>query len=301
MKKGLLSAVAAYFLWGIFPIYFKSLQVVPPTQILGQRIVWSFVFVMAVLLVKHEFKAWLAVLNRRVVLIYCLAALLLSVNWLLYVWSVNSGYVIEASLGYFINPLVSVLLGVIFLREKLRPLQWIPVAIAAAGVLYLAVTYGSLPWIALTLAFSFGFYGLVKKIAPLDSLYGLSLETAILFVPALGFLLFSEVQGSGAFGHAGGWVTTLLALAGVISAVPLLLFASGVRSAPLSTVGLIQYISPTLQFLLGIFVFGESFSPTRLVGFILVWVALILFTFESLVMQRRGLSTFPIESIIPPE
>ena len=301
MKKGLLSAVAAYFLWGIFPIYFKALQVVPPTQILGQRIVWSFVFVMAVLLVKHEFKAWLAVLNRRVVLIYCLAALLLSVNWLLYVWSVNSGYVIEASLGYFINPLVSVLLGVIFLREKLRPLQWIPVAIAAAGVLYLAVTYGSLPWIALTLAFSFGFYGLVKKIAPLDSLYGLSLETAILFVPALGFLLFSEVQGSGAFGHAGGWVTTLLALAGVISAVPLLLFASGVRSAPLSTVGLIQYISPTLQFLLGIFVFGESFSPTRLVGFILVWVALILFTFESLVMQRRGLSTFPIESIIPPE
>ena len=168
-------------------------------------------------------------------------------------------------------------------------------------MLYLAVTYGSLPWIALTLAFSFGFYGLVKKIAPLDSLYGLSLETAILFVPALGFLLFSEVQGSGAFGHAGGWVTTLLALAGVISAVPLLLFASGVRSAPLSTVGLIQYISPTLQFLLGIFVFGESFSPTRLVGFILVWVALILFTFESLVMQRRGLSTFPIESIIPPE
>ena len=301
MNKGILSAAVAYFLWGVFPVYFKALQIVPPIQILCHRIIWSFIFVMAVLVFKGELKAWRAILNRRVLLIYCLAAVLLAVNWLVYVWSVNSGYVVEASLGYFINPLVSVLLGVFFLREKLRPLQWVPVGIAAAGVIYLTVTYGSLPWIALTLAFSFGSYGFVKKIAPLESLYGLSLETAILFLPAMGFLIFSEVQGGGSFGHAGVWVTFLLAMTGVVSAIPLLLFATGLRSAPLSTIGLLQYITPTMQFLLGIFVFGETFTPTRLLGFTLVWVALIFFTIESLVMQRKGLSTFPVESITTPE
>jgi chloramphenicol-sensitive protein RarD len=301
MKKGIISATIAYFLWGIFPIYFKAIQVVPAIQILGHRIIWSFIFVMLILWGTHQFKVWRGLLSRRILLIYTVAAVLLAVNWLVYVWSVNAGYVVEASLGYFINPLVSVLMGVIFLREKLRPLQWVPVGIAAAGVIYLTATLGSPPWIALTLAFSFGSYGLVKKMAPLDSLFGLSLETAILFVPALGYLLFCEMQGSGAFGHVGGWVSILLALAGVISAIPLLLFATGLRSAPLSTIGLLQYITPTLQFLVGVLIFGESFTLTRLVGFGLVWVALIFFTIESLLAQRKGLLPFPPEIISTPE
>jgi len=301
MKKGILSAAIAYFLWGIFPIYFKALQVVPATQILGHRIVWCFIFVMLTLLVTRQFKSWRVLLNRRVLLIYSVAAVLLAVNWLVYVWSVNAGFVVEASLGYFINPLVSVLLGVIFLREKLRPLQWVPVGIAAAGVLYLTLTLGSPPWIALTLAFSFGTYGLVKKMAPLDSLFGLSLETAILFVPALAYLIFCETQGSGSFVHTGGWVSGLLAFTGVISAIPLLLFAVGVRSAPLSTIGLLQYITPTLQFLLGVLLFGESFTPNRLAGFILVWAALVFFTIESMLAQRKGLQPFPVETISEPE
>jgi chloramphenicol-sensitive protein RarD len=301
MNKGIIYTIAANFLWGVFPIYFKAVQVVPAAQILSHRIIWSFLFVMLVLLIKGEFKTWRAVINRRLLLIYSAAALLLAVNWLVYVWSVNAGFVVEASLGYFITPLVSVLLGVILLREKLRPLQWVPVGIAAAGVIYLAITYGSLPWIALTLAISFGSYGLVKKIAPLDSLYGLSLETAILFLPAMGYLIYVESQGIGSFGHAGAWVTLLLALTGVVSATPLLMFSIGLRNVPLSTIGLLQYITPTLQFLVGIFIFGEAFTATRLFGFALVWAALIFFTVESLVMQRKGMSGFPVESIITPE
>jgi chloramphenicol-sensitive protein RarD len=301
MKKGIISAAAAYLLWGVFPVYFKALQVVPATQILGHRIAWSFIFVMLILLVTRQFKAWRALLNRRVLLIYTLAAVLLAVNWLMYVWAVNSGFVVEASLGYFINPLVSVLLGVILLREKLRPLQWVPVGLAAAGVLYLTFTLGTPPWIALTLALSFGSYGVVKKMAPLDSLFGLSLETSILFIPALVFLVFNELQGTGSFGHAGSWVSSLLAFTGVISAIPLLLFATGLRSAPLSTIGLLQYITPTMQFLLGVLLFGEAFTPNRLVGFVLVWAALIFFTIESLLAQRKGLSGFPSESISTPE
>lgn len=297
MNKGIISGAAAYFLWGIFPLYFHALNVVPAVQILGHRIIWSFIFVMMVLFFKKEFRAWMAVVNRRTVLIYVLAGCLLAVNWLTYVWSVNAGFVVEASLGYFINPLVNVLLGVLFLRERMRPLQWLPVGIATIGVIYLTVTYGSLPYIALTLAFSFGTYGLVKKMAPLDSLYGLSLETAILFLPAVGYLIFAEMQGSGAFVHAGGLVTTLLALTGVVSAIPLLLFAFAIRSAPLSTVGLLQYISPTLQFLLGIWFFGESFDYQRLIGFMIVWLALIIFSVEGYWTFRKGKTAYKVETI----
>ena len=301
MKKGMITAALTYLIWGTFPIYFKALQIVPATQIISHRIAWSFIFVTLILLVTRQFKAWRSLLTWRILLIYAAAAILLATNWLVYVWSVNAGYVLEASLGYFINPLVTILLGVIFLREKLRPLQWVPVGIAATGVLYLTVTLGSLPWIALSLALSFGSYGLVKKMAPLDSLFGLTLETAILFLPALGYLLFCETQGSGIFGHAGGWVNGLLAFTGVVSAIPLLLFAVAVRSVPLSTIGLLQYITPSIQFLLGILVFGESFTPNLLVGFALVWVALIFFTVESLLAQRKGIAPFPAESISEPD
>ena len=203
-KKGIFFALGAYALWGLFPIYWKWLHDVPAIQVIGHRIGWSFIMLMIVILATGQWKKIRSALTLRVLGIYLVSGLLLSANWLIYVWGVNAGHIVEASLGYFINPLFSVLLGVIFLRERLRPLQWIPVGLATLGVIYLTWTYGSLPWIALSLAFTFGFYGLVKKTAPLGSLYGLTLETGLVFLPALGYLIFAESTGQGAFGHSGG-------------------------------------------------------------------------------------------------
>jgi len=221
-------------------------------------------------------------------LLYFAVAVLLTVNWGVYVWAIANGHVVEASLGYFINPLVNVLLGTLFLREKLRPAQWIPVGLAAAGVLYLTVTYGRLPWIALGLAFSFGFYGLLKKVAPLGSFQGLTLETAILFLPALGYLIFAETQGIGAFGHVAWSTSLLLALTGVITTIPLLLFASGARRIPLTTLGLLQYVAPTLQFLIGVILYHEPFTQNRMIGFSIIWLALIIYSVESFVQYRKA-------------
>jgi chloramphenicol-sensitive protein RarD len=231
--------------------------------------------------------------TRRTLLIYVVAAVLISINWLTYVWAVNAGFIIETSLGYFINPLLSVLLGVIVLREKLRPVQWLPVFLAASGVIYLTVVYGKLPWIALTLAFSFGLYGLVKKLAPLGSLHGLTLETGILFVPALAYLLFNEFNGTGAFTHIGLSTDLLLIGAGVVTTIPLLLFASAARQIPLTVVGLLQYIAPTIQFLLGVLVYKESFDHTHLIGFSIVWIALIIFWVESYLAHRVPAEPIP--------
>jgi chloramphenicol-sensitive protein RarD len=227
-----------------------------------------------------------AIAAPRVLRIYVAAAIVLTINWLVYVWGVNAGFIIETSLGYFINPLLSVSMGVIILRERLRPLQWIPVILAAIGVAYLTIAYGSLPWIALTLAFSFGTYGLVKKLAPLNSLYGLTLETAILFIPAFLFLIFSDATGQGAFLHTGIVSDILLIGAGVVTTIPLLLFASAARRIPLSFIGILQYIAPTLQFLLGVLVYREPFSLTQFIGFGIVWVALIIFALEGFVNHR---------------
>lgn len=288
MNRGIWYGFGAYLIWGFFPVYFKALQQVSAAQILAHRIVWSVVFLAAILALRREWPGLqAAVRGPRVLATYGLAALLLAVNWLVYIWGVNSGRVVETSLGYFINPLVSVALGVLFLGERLRPLQWLPIGLAAAGVLYLTVQVGSPPWIALALAFSFGVYGLLKKVAPLGALHGLSLETGILFLPALGYLLWLAGQGSGSFGPASGPVNLLLALAGIITAVPLLLFASAARSIPLWTVGLLQYIAPTCQFLLGVLVYREPFTPARLVGFVIIWSALALFTLESFAARRR--------------
>jgi chloramphenicol-sensitive protein RarD len=198
-----------------------------------------------------------------------------------YIYGVNAGQVVETSLGYFINPLLSVALGVVLLRERLRPLQWLPVLLAAIGVLYFTVQYGALPWIALALAFTFGLYGLMKKIAPLGAFHGLTLETAILLLPALAYLFYIEGQGQGSFGHAGVGITLLLAFVGVLTATPLLLFGSAARLIPLTMVGLLQYIAPTVQFLIGVLVYREPFNSTRLVGFSIIWIALIIFWFES--------------------
>ncbi len=281
MNKGVAYAAGAYILWGLFPIYWKNLSGVPALEILSHRIVWSLIFVIVLLAVQKK-TGWIkpTLRNKRTLFIFFITASVLSINWLTYIWGVNAGYIIETSLGYFINPLVSVLLGVIFLRERLRVGQWIAIGIAAIGVLYLTINYGALPWIALTLAFSFAIYGLLRKTAPLGSQEGLALETAWMFVPALIYLLFIEGQGTAAFGHIDFKTTILLAFAGIATAVPLILFASGARLIPLSIIGLLQYTAPTIQFLIGVFVYHEEFSQTSFIGFSIIWMALIIFTVE---------------------
>ena len=288
MKKGVWFVFASYVLWGFFPIYFKTLHVVSAFQIVAHRFIWSFLFLLLLVVLRREVGALKAAIKPRILLIYLGAGAVLAVNWTTYVWSVNNGYLVEASLGYFINPLVSVLLGIVFLREKLRPAQWLPVGIAAAGVVFLTVSYGGLPWVSLVLALSFGLYGLIKKTAPLGSLHGLTIETAMLILPAIGFLLYSEANGTGDFGHMGLTISLLLAFTGVVTAIPLLLFAAGTPKVPLSTVGLLQYVSPTLQFITGVFIFREAFSREHLIGFCIIWLALILFSAESLISRRRS-------------
>lgn len=292
MKKGILLGIGAYALWGFFPIYWKLLHDVPALQLLGHRIGWSFIFLMAVILVAKQWTDFRATLNRRTLGIYFIAAILIGVNWLTYVWAVNADFIVETSLGYFINPLLSVLLGVIILREKLRPTQWIPIALATVGVVYLTIVYGRLPWIALVLALSFGFYGLVKKVAPLSSLFGLTLETGILFLPALLYLTWAGFDGSGAFLHLGLVPDLLMIGAGIVTTIPLLMFASAARSIPLSMVGVLQYIAPTIQFLIGVLIYKEPFDHTRLIGFGIVWIALIIFWVENYLAHR-----YPVEPI----
>ena len=288
MKKGLIYVFTAYAMWGFFPIYFKFLHEAPALQIMAHRVTWSFIFLIFLIAVRKEFSQILKSLTKKIILTYTIAGTLLAINWLTYVWGVNAGFVVETSLGYFINPLVSVVLGVVFLKEKLRNLQWIPVGLAAIGVIYLAIDHGSLPWIALVLASTFGTYGLFKKIAPLPSIHGLTVETGAVLIPALLFLLFVEFNGSAAFGHASPQTTFLLALSGIITAIPLIFFASGAPKVPLTTIGILQYIAPTIQFLIGVFIYDEPFTKGQLVGFGIVWIALIIFTVEGLLNGYRS-------------
>ena len=282
MNKGILFVILAYATWGFFPPFFKTMQGVPAFQIMAHRVVWSFLFLAVVTLIRREGRPLMKAITPRIAGLYAIAGVLLAINWVTYVYGVNEGFVLEASLGYFINPLVSVLLGVVFLHERLRPLQWLPVILAAIGVTYLTISMGQLPWIALVLALSFGLYGLMKKIAPLPTLQGLTMETGAIFLPALAFLLFEQARGVGAFVNAGTDTSLLLASAGVVTAVPLLFFASGARVIPLTTVGLLQYITPTAQFLLGVLLYHEPFTRERAVGFAIIWTALAIFTFENL-------------------
>jgi chloramphenicol-sensitive protein RarD len=287
MKKGMLSAIGAYVFWGLFPFYWKALASIPAVQLLGHRIIWSFLLLVGILLFMHQGKVLLSALNRRALLIYSIAAVLIAINWLTYVWAVGAGFIVETSLGYFINPLLSVLLGVIFLRERLRPFQWFPIGLATAGVLYLTFAYGSLPWIALTLAISFALYGLVKKTAPLRPLHGLTLETGILFLPAMSYLIYCELAHNGAFLHSSLLLNLMLFGAGLVTVTPLLMFASAAQKIPLTMIGVLQYINPTMQFLLGVFIYKEPFNHHRLIGFGIVWIALILFGMEGILVQRR--------------
>ncbi len=294
MNKGIWNGIAAYTLWGILPIYWKLLHQVSALQVIGHRISWSFILLVLVILFTGQWKEFRsAALTIRTLGIYSVAAVLLTLNWLVYVWGVNSGFIVETSLGYFINPLLSVLLGVVFLRERLRPAQWLPVALAAAGVIYLTVVYGRPPWIALSLAFTFGFYGFVKKLAPLGSLYGLTLETGIAFPFALIYLSWMEFNATGAFLHEGTPITLFLIGAGAVTTIPLLMFASAAKQIPLTVVGLLQYIAPTLQFLIGVFLYKEPFNHVQLIGFGIVWVALIFFWVENFTAQRAPVEPIP--------
>jgi chloramphenicol-sensitive protein RarD len=291
-KKGILYAIGAYLLWGLFPLYWKQLESSPALQLIGHRIVWSFILLLLVIILTRSWKSFrTAALDIKVLRVYLLAGLLISVNWFTYVWAVNSGFVVETSLGYYINPLFSVLLGVIVFREHLRPVQWLPIALAAIGVLYLTFTYGSLPWIALTLAFTFGLYGLIKKTAPLGSLYGLTLETGLLFVPAVLYLVYCQLTGQGAFLHSGLKTDSLMIGAGLVTIIPLLLFASAAPRVPLTTIGILQYINPTMQFLLGVLIYKEPFTRDRLIGFTIIWAGLILFWLEGLYSRRAAPGT----------
>jgi chloramphenicol-sensitive protein RarD len=287
MNRGIWYGVAAYGIWGLFPIYWKLFRHVPALEILAHRMAWSFVTL--VFLVSSARGSALRrdwAVPWPVIGLYAVAAVLIGVNWFLYVWAVNAGYVVETSLGYFITPLVNVLLGVMVFRERLRPLQWLAVGMAAAGVLYLTLAYGSLPWIALGLALSFGGYGLAKKKAPLGSLDGLTLETAVLVAPAVAYLGRLQYAGEGAFLRTGTGTDLLLAASGTITIVPLLLFASSVRRVPLSIVGILQYIAPTIQLFLGVLLFHEPFTRVQGVGFAFVWLAVAVFAIDGLRASR---------------
>lgn len=287
-NRGLWFAFGAYFIWGLFPIYWKLLKDVSALELIGHRIIWSFAMLAVFISLTAQWRKLRAVaFDGRVIRIYALAAVLIGANWLMYVWAVNAGFIVETSLGYFINPLLSVLLGVVIFREKLRPMQWLPVGLAALGVGYLTFIYGRPPWIALSLAFSFGFYGLVKKLAPLNSLYGLTLETGLLLLPALVYLMVIESNGSAAFLHTGLNADLLMIGAGLVTTVPLLMFASAAQRIPLSMIGVMQYFAPTLQFLIGVLVYKEPFSQAQFVGFAIVWVALIIFWLDSYLASRR--------------
>lgn len=288
MRTGILSAALAFLCWGLFPLYFHAISDVPPMQILVHRVLWSLLFLTIILAARRQW-AWLGALRSRprVIGSFAISSLLLSGNWLLYIWAVNNGHVIEASLGYFINPLVNVMLGYLVLKERLRPVQWAAIALAACGVLWLTWQAGQMPWIALILAASFGGYGLMRKTAALGALEGLSFETLILFPFALGYLGWLTMHGQNSFVTTDSDTTRwLLVAAGPITAIPLLLFASGARKIPLSVLGLLQYIGPTIQMSLGIFVFHEAFTAARLVGFVLIWSALALYAAEGLYKRQ---------------
>jgi chloramphenicol-sensitive protein RarD len=297
-RLGTLAGLGAYALWGLFPLYFPLLEPAGGLEIVAHRVVWSLLFIGLLLTVVRRWSlVRAAVSDRRRMLVLTGAAVLISANWLVFVYGVNSGHVVETSLGYFINPLVSVLLGVVVFSERLRPLQWRAVGLAAVAVTVLTVDYGRPPWIALSLAFTFGLYGVMKKLVRVEAAPGLFLETAIVALPALVVLGVLHGQGEGTFGNLGALHTVLLVLSGVATAIPLLLFAAAARRIPLSTVGLLQYLTPCMHLTIGVFVYGEPMPPVRLAGFALVWAALAVFTADSLRHARAGARRADAEAV----
>lgn len=281
-SKGIMYGITAYVMWGILPIYWKLIQNLQPLEIIIHRVMWSFVTLTIFILVSKNwtlYKEQIQILmqDKKKILYLTIAAFLITENWLLYIWAVNNDNIIEASLGYYINPLVSILLGVIFLKEKLNPVQIISIVIASIGVLYLTTHYGHIPYISLVLAFSFAIYGLCKKLVNIDAMFSLFLETMIVFPIAL--LLFGNllVHDQSDFVHSSTITIILIMLSGIITVIPLLYFGMAARVVPLSTLGFIQFINPTLSMILGIFLYGETFTSTDLVSFSFIWVACFLF------------------------
>ncbi|RYZ72210.1 MAG: EamA family transporter RarD [Lysobacteraceae bacterium] len=295
-RRGLWVAAGSFAIWGLMPLYWHLLKAVPSLQIVMHRIVWSALLVVAWLCWKSGLQWLREVLARpRVAAMLALSGVLIAFNWGLYIWAVNAGHVVETSLGYFINPLLNVVLGVLLLRERLSPAQWVSVAVAAVGVLWLTFNYGSFPWIALSLAASFGFYGFIRKLAVVDSVPGLAIESLYLFLPALAALLWFETRGSGGFAGGWGWqVDALLVFAGVLTALPLIGFSYAVRRVPYSVVGFMQYIAPTLQLLIGVLVFNEVFDRDRAIGFGFIWVGLAIFAADGVWRSRRKPACLPV-------
>ncbi|MEV5326607.1 EamA family transporter RarD [Nonomuraea sp. N2-4H] len=287
-RRGILYGVAAYTMWGLFPLYWPLLKPSGAVEILAHRMVWSLVVVAMALAVRRHW-SWVKQLVRQPAKLglLTLAAIFVTVNWGTYIYAVNSGHVVESALGYFINPLVNVLFGVALLRERLRPLQWAAVGFGALAVLVLTVDYGRPPWVALTLAFSFGVYGLVKKRANVEATESLAVETLVLLLPALGYLTWLQVTGTATFGHEGLGHALLLVTAGLITAVPLICFGAAAIRVPLSTIGLLQYIAPILQFACGVLIAKEVMPPSRWIGFSIVWLALAIFTYDSIRAARQ--------------
>jgi chloramphenicol-sensitive protein RarD len=289
--KGTITTISAFFFWGIFPIYWKALKHVPSTQILAHRVIWSLVFILFLLSVQRRWKEAKYIISlSRDIPRFLFTSFLLGANWLTYIWAVNTNQIVEASLGYFINPLVNVCLGMIFLKERLYRWQVLSVVLAFIGVLFLTLHYGRVPWIAFTLAFSFGTYGLLRKTAKAGSMVGLLFETAILTPIALAYAITLGIQGSGAFFSIGLQTDVLLTGAGLVTAIPLLLFAHGARRIQYSTVGFLQYIAPTGQLLVGVFLYKELFTRTHAISFGFVWVAIIIYSVSSFLSYKKRLT-----------
>ena len=285
-NKGLLAALGAFTIWGLLPLYWKTLSTAIPIEIVCHRITWSTAATILLLILWKKAGKLLVVLkDKKVILRFILTSLLLSINWLLYIWAVNSNYIIESSLGYYINPLINVLLGVFFLKEQLRKIQWLSIIFAFLGVCYLTFAYGQFPWIAIVLALTFGLYGLLRKTASLPSLEGLCLETSLLFIPALVVLIFLANQGQSDFIYQDTNGRLLLVSTGLVTSLPLLLFGYAAQKIPLSTLGVAQYLAPSLQLCIGIFVYGESFPREQMTGFALVWCGLFIYATEGIMIQ----------------
>jgi chloramphenicol-sensitive protein RarD len=286
---GVFSAGSAFFIWGLGPIYWKALTEVRPLEIILHRVIWAFILLFTAIVVGkfwHEFIR--ALKDLRVLLTLLLTAVILVGNWLLYVWAINSNHLLQGSLGYYINPLVNVVFGVLFLRERLRPAQIVAVLLAGLGVVYLTLSYGEFPWIALALASSFGLYGLIRKVAPVGAMVGLTIETMLMLTPAAAYLIYLEAQGSSSFLRGSIRIDLLLLGTSVLTAVPLTLFTAGAKRINLSTVGLLQYMAPTLMFLLAVFYFHEPFATAQVWTFIMIWIALIIYSTDSVIYFRRA-------------
>lgn len=285
--RGIAYTVAAFTAWGILPLYWKALKQVPAGEILAHRIFWSFIFAAAALFIygrRNEFISMLSIRSNRVYALLC--AGLISANWFTYIWAVNAGHVVEASLGYYINPLFSVFLGVVVLKEKLNFWQVCSILLAAAGVAVITATYGRIPWIALILTLTFGIYGLVKKLAGIESLMGLTLETVVIAPAALGYIVFKQAAGTGNLGYSLS-LAALLVFSGIVTGLPLLWFAKGAQIVPLSTVGLTQYLAPTITLFLGVFIFREPFTSVEAISFGLIWVALLIYSLSGMRWMYR--------------